>query len=59
MLLIINQWVIASRADSLANGPAKLQALAWHKSFGITILALAIIRLSLALDESRSRRSPA
>ena len=45
VLLIINQWVIASRADSLPNGLAKLEALAWHKSFGITILALAVIRL--------------
>jgi cytochrome b561 len=46
VLLIINQWVIAERADSLPLGLAKLQALAWHKSFGITILALAVIRLA-------------
>jgi cytochrome b561 len=45
VLLIINQWVIAARADSLPLGAAKLQALAWHKSFGMTILALAIVRL--------------
>ena len=45
VLLIVNQWVIAERADSLPIGLAKLQALAWHKSFGITILALAVIRL--------------
>jgi len=45
VLLIINQWVIAERADSLPLGLAKLKALAWHKSFGLTILALAIIRL--------------
>jgi cytochrome b561 len=45
VLLIINQWVIASRADALPNGIAKLETLAWHKSFGITILALAVIRL--------------
>ena len=44
-LLIINQWVIASRADNLPLGTAKLQAIAWHKSFGMTIFALAIIRL--------------
>lgn len=43
--LIINQWVIASRADSLPLGAAKLQALSWHKSLGMTILALAIVRL--------------
>ena len=45
VLLIINQWVIAARADSLPLGAAKLSALSWHKSFGMTILALAIIRL--------------
>ena len=45
VLLIINQWVIGARADSLPLGAAKLQAISWHKSFGMTILALAIIRL--------------
>lgn len=45
VLLIINQWVIGMRADSLPLGLAKLQALAWHKSFGITILGLAVVRL--------------
>ena len=45
VLLIINQWLIAERADDLPNGLAKLQALAWHKSFGITVLLLAIVRL--------------
>jgi cytochrome b561 len=45
VLLIINQWVIGMRADSLPVGLAKLQALAWHKSFGITILMLAVLRL--------------
>jgi cytochrome b561 len=46
VLLIINQWVIGMRADSLPLGLAKLQALAWHKSFGITILMLAVVRLT-------------
>ena len=45
VLLIINQWVIAERAASLPKGPALINALAWHKSFGITILLLAVIRL--------------
>jgi cytochrome b561 len=44
VLLIINQWVIAQRADELT-GFAKFKALAWHKSFGMTILMLAVIRL--------------
>jgi cytochrome b561 len=45
VLLIVTQWLIAERADDLPNGLAKLQALAWHKSFGITVLMLAIVRL--------------
>src|SRR5215204_3791683 len=45
VLLIINQWVIGARAVALPNGLAKLQALGWHKSFGMTILFLAVIRL--------------
>jgi cytochrome b561 len=45
VLLIVNQWVIGMRADAMPLGLAKLQALAWHKSFGITILMLAVLRL--------------
>jgi cytochrome b561 len=44
VLLIINQWFIAERAEEL-KGLAKLEALAWHKSFGMTILMLAVLRL--------------
>lgn len=43
--LIITQFVLASIADALPLGMAKLAALARHKSVGITILALAILRL--------------
>src|SRR3954470_2790907 len=45
VLLIINQWLIAERAQQLPKGPALIQALWWHKSFGITVLMLAIFRL--------------
>jgi cytochrome b561 len=45
VLLIIVQWLIAERADDMPNGLAKLQTLAWHKSIGITVLMLAILRL--------------
>lgn len=44
VLLIINQWVIAERAESLT-GLAKLKTLGYHKSFGMTVLMLAVIRL--------------
>ena len=45
VLLIINQWVIAQWAESLT-GFAKLKTLGYHKSFGMTILMLAVIRLA-------------
>jgi cytochrome b561 len=48
VLLIINQWVIAERAEEL-KGLAKLDALAWHKSFGMTVLMLAVLRLAWRL----------
>ena len=44
VVLIVNQWVIAERADDLT-GLAKLKTLGYHKSFGMTILMLAVIRL--------------
>lgn len=43
--LIITQFVLASKADDLPLGPAKIAVLAQHKSFGMTIFALAIVRL--------------
>jgi cytochrome b561 len=48
VLLIINQWWIAERAEEL-KGLAKLEALAWHKSFGMTVLMLAVLRLTWRL----------
>jgi cytochrome b561 len=49
VVLIINQWVIAERAESLPLGMAKIEALAWHKSLGLTILMLAVVRLAWRL----------
>ena len=46
VLLIINQWIIAERAEDLPRGPALIEALWWHKSLGITVLFLAVIRLA-------------
>jgi cytochrome b561 len=48
VLLIINQWVIAQRAEDLT-GFQKFTTLNWHKWFGITILMLAVIRLAWRL----------
>lgn len=46
VVLIIVQFTLALYADSLPVGSRKVGVLANHKSFGITILALAIIRLT-------------
>lgn len=44
--LIIVQVTLAEMADDLPNGVRKLTLLARHKSFGITILMLVILRLA-------------
>lgn len=43
--LIVTQFVLASIAEDLPIGLKKLSVIANHKSFGITILALALVRL--------------
>jgi cytochrome b561 len=45
VVLIIVQFILANRADGLPLGSAKIAVLAQHKSFGITILCLALLRL--------------
>jgi cytochrome b561 len=47
--LIITQFILANRADGLPLGAAKIATLAQHKSVGITILALALLRLTWRL----------
>lgn len=48
VVLVITQFVLAKRADGLAP-VAKIGILATHKSIGITILALAVLRLGWRL----------
>lgn len=45
VVLIIVQFILANRAHDLPLGSAKVAVLAQHKSFGITILGLALLRL--------------
>jgi cytochrome b561 len=45
VILIVVQVTLATMADDLPLGPKKLGLLARHKSVGITILALVIVRL--------------
>ena len=43
--LIVTQFVLAWMADDLPLGAHKLALLARHKSFGMTVLMLAVVRL--------------
>lgn len=45
VILIVTQFVLANKADALSLGPAKIATLAQHKSVGMTIFGLAILRL--------------
>ena len=47
--LIVTQFVLASMADDLPIGMHKLALLARHKSVGMTVLMLAVIRLAWRL----------
>ncbi len=56
--LIITQFALASKADGLPLGPAKVAVLAQHKSFGMTIFMLAVLRLSWRLANPVPRLPP-
>jgi cytochrome b561 len=45
VLLIVTQFTLATLWDDLPAGPKKLTLLARHKSIGITVLMLALLRL--------------
>ena len=47
--LIITQFVLASIAEDLPNGLEKLKIMAYHKSFGMLILMLALARITWRL----------
>lgn len=57
VVLIIVQFLLANIAADLPLGMAKLAALARHKSVGLTILALAVLRLGWRLA-NRGRNPP-
>ena len=46
--LIVTNFVIGLRLDDL-HGLAKFQVIQWHKSFGITVLLLSLVRLAWRL----------
>ena len=43
--LIVTQFVLALRAESLPRGMKLINTLAMHKSIGMTVFALAILRI--------------
>src|SRR6202048_4482842 len=45
VVLIITQVILANIAENLPLGPKKIAKFAQHKSVGITILGLAVVRL--------------
>lgn len=45
VLLIIGQGVVGLTMGDLPNGPSKIQVYALHKSFGLTVLALVVLRV--------------
>lgn len=57
VILIVVQYVLAETADELPDGLEKLQILTRHKSFGMLILGLAIVRIAWKLM-NRGRPAP-
>lgn len=49
VILIIAQFFIAESADELPAGLEKLAVLSWHKSFGMLVLILALLRIAWRL----------
>jgi cytochrome b561 len=49
VVLIIAQFFIAESADELPDGIEKLRVLSWHKSFGMLVLILALVRIGWRL----------
>jgi len=52
-LLVIGLAFVGLLMDELPNSPTKVQVYALHKSFGITVLALVILRLIWRLYDRR------
>jgi len=49
VILIIAQYFIAESADELPDGLEKLSLVSWHKSFGMLVLILALVRVGWRL----------
>lgn len=45
VLLILPQYFLVEAAEELPNGLEKLQLMTWHKSLGMLVLILALVRI--------------
>ena len=50
--LILAQFVIGSIAEEMKLTPAKFDLFVWHKSIGVTVLLLALLRLAWRLGNA-------
>lgn len=50
--LILVQFLIGSIAEDMKLTPAKLDLFVWHKSIGVTVLLLAVLRLAWRLGNA-------
>ena len=55
--LVIMNWQIAERAEDF-DGPLRGEIMNYHKAWGITILALTLIRLAWRLAHPTVVRTP-
>ena len=46
VLLILPQYFLVEAAEELPNGLEKLQLMTWHKSLGMLVLLLALVRIA-------------
>jgi cytochrome b561 len=51
-VLILAQFVIGSIAEEMKLTPTKLDLFVWHKSIGVTVLLLAVLRLAWRLGNA-------
>jgi cytochrome b561 len=58
-VIIIGQVVLGKYAHGLDRTPEKLNLMMWHKSIGITLLLLVLLRLMWALISPRPRADSA
>jgi len=52
-ILILGQVVLGKYAHELGRTPDKLSLMMWHKSIGITLLLLVLLRIAWALSNPR------